>query len=126
MEINEITHIVIEEAIKVHKYTGPGLLERVYSEFPSYSLEKRGLRIQREVPIPVFFEEVKMDCGYRADIIVENKVLIEVKSVDSINDVFISQILTYLKFSKIRIGLLINFNVCFLRNGLKRLILTPH
>lgn len=123
MELNEITKKIIGCAIEVHKSLGPGLLESAYEECLSYELIKNGLKIQRQQPTPVVYKEIKLECGYRIDILVENSVVIELKAVDSINPVHEAQILTYMKFSNKSLGLLINFNVTVLKNGIKRYIL---
>lgn len=120
MEINQITEIIIGCAIEVHKRLGPGLLESAYEECLVFELQNKGLTIKRQNPVPVVYKEIKLDCGYRIDILVEDMVIIELKTVDAINPVHEAQILTYMKFSKKRIGLLINFNVTLLKNGLKR------
>jgi GxxExxY protein len=120
MEINEITEKIIGCAIEVHRKLGPGLLESAYEECLSFELEKAGLLIKRQQPTPVVYKDIKLDCGYRIDILVENAVLIELKVVDEFNPVHIAQILTYMKFSNKRIGLLINFNVTILKNGIRR------
>ena len=122
MEVNEITEKIIACAIKVHSNLGTGLLESAYKECLYYELIKAGLTVEKEKPLPLIYEEIKMDCGYRIDLLVENSVVVETKSVDAINDIFIAQVLTYLKLSKCRIGLLINFNVVRLKDGIKRLI----
>ena len=123
MEINEVTKKIIGCAIEVHKNLGPGLLESAYEECLIFELEKTGLKYKRQQPAPVIYKEIKLDCGYRIDILVENMVVIELKVVDEINPVHEAQILTYLKFSGKRIGLLINFNVTTLKDGLRRFIL---
>lgn len=120
MEINQITEKIIGCAIEVHKCLGPGLLESAYEECLVFELQNAGLTIKRQNPVPVIYKEIKLDCGYRIDILVEDMVIIELKTVDAINPVHEAQILTYMKFSKKRIGLLINFNVTLLKNGLKR------
>jgi GxxExxY protein len=120
MELNEITQKIIGCAIEVHKHLGPGLLESAYEECLSYELGKMGLNIKRQVATPVVYKETKLDCGYRIDILVENVVVIELKVVDAINPVHEAHILTYMKFSNRPIGLLINFNVTLLINGIKR------
>jgi GxxExxY protein len=120
MEINEITEKIIGCAIEVHKALGPGLLESAYEECLSFELKAKGLNIQRQKAVPVVYKEIKLDCGYRIDILVENAVVIELKTVDAFNPVHEAQILTYMKFSQKSIGLLINFNVTLLKNGLKR------
>jgi len=120
MEINRITEIIIGCAIEVHRILGPGLLESAYEECLIYKLKCAGLKAERQVAVPVVYKEIKMDCGYRIDILVENLVIIELKTVDSLNPVHEAQILTYMKFARKTIGLLINFNVTLLKSGLKR------
>lgn len=122
MYINKLTSIIIEKSIKVHKSLGPGLLESSYKECLFYELTKAGLFVEKEKPLPLIYEEVKLDCGYRVDLLIENKVVIEIKSVDLINEVYLAQVLTYLKLLNNKIGLLINFNVVLLKDGIKRLI----
>jgi GxxExxY protein len=122
MTENELSSIIIREAIDIHKALGPGLLEKVYTECLYYRLIKLGLMVEKEKPVPVFFEEVKMDCGYRADLIVEAKVIVETKSIDAIADIHIARTLTYLKFSNCKLGLIINFNVTVLKNGIRRVV----
>lgn len=119
---NELSNIVIGSAIEVHKHLGPGLLESAYQECLCYELISKGLNIQREVPMPIIYKEVKLDHGYRMDILVENKLVIELKSVEAINDVHIAQMLTYLKLGNYKLGLILNFNVAILKNGIKRII----
>jgi GxxExxY protein len=123
MELNEITQKVIGCAIEVHRYLGPGLLESAYEECLAYELEKTGLNIKRQQPTPVVYKEIKLEYGYRIDILVENLVVVELKVVDEINPVHEAQVLTYMKFSNKSIGLLINFNVTLLKNGIKRFII---
>jgi GxxExxY protein len=120
MELNEITQKIIGCAIQVHKSLGPGLLESAYEECLSYELIKSGLIIKRQLTTPVVYKEIKLECGYRIDILVENSVVIELKVVDEFNPVHEAQILTYMKFSNKSLGLLINFNVTILRNGIRR------
>ena len=120
MNINQITEKIIGCAIEVHKELGPGLLESAYEECLFYELQQAGLNAERQVPVPVIYKEIKLDCGYRQDILVEKKVVIELKTVDAIIPVHEAQILTYMKFAKKEIGLLINFNVTLLKNGIKR------
>ena len=120
MELNEITSTIIGCAIEVHRNLGPGLLESAYEECLAYELGRKGLMITRQQPTPVIYKEIKLECGYRIDILVENKVVIELKVVDAINPVHEAQILTYMKFAKKKLGLLINFNVTVLKNGIKR------
>ena len=113
---------IIGFAIKVHKELGPGLLESVYKECLVYELKKNGLSVEKEKPLPIIYDDVKLDCGYRLDIFVTNKVIIEVKSVKEMHDIYLAQLLTYLKLSDCKLGLLINFNVLLLKDGLKRVI----
>ena len=120
MEINQITEKIIGCSIEVHKCLGPGLLESAYEECLAFELQKAGLIIERQKPVPIIYKERKLDYGYRIDILVEDTVLIELKSVDAFNPVHEAQILTYMKFAGKKIGLLINFNVTMLRNGLRR------
>ncbi len=123
MEIeNSLATKIIGFAIKVHKELGPGLLESVYKECLAYELNKNGLFVEKEKPLPIIYDDVKLDCGYRLDILVANKVIIEVKSVKEMNDIYLAQLLTYLKLSDCKLGLLINFNVLLLKDGLKRVI----
>ncbi len=121
MLINEITSVIIEESIYIHRSIGPGLFESVYEELLFYRLVKRGLFVEKQKAVPVMFEEVKMDIGFRADLIVERKVLVEIKSLESLPKISEMQTLTYLRFTNISIGLLINFNVEKLKDGLKRI-----
>jgi len=120
MEINQITQKIIGCAIEVHKHLGPGLLESAYAECMIYELQSAGLRVESQKPVPVVYKERKLDYGYRMDILVEDLVLIELKSVDALNPVHEAQILTYMRFASKKVGLLINFNVTMLRNGLRR------
>ncbi len=120
MEINKITEKIIGCAIEVHKKLGPGLLESAYEECLSYELKSAGLSIQRQVPVPVVYKEIYLDYGYRIDILVENTVILELKSIEAFAPVHEAQILTYMKFAEKTIGLLINFNVLLLKDGIKR------
>ncbi|MCW0484980.1 GxxExxY protein [Gaoshiqia sediminis] len=122
MTENQISEIIIGCAIDVHKALGPGLLECVYQECLYYELGKKGLRVEKEKPLPVMYKEVKMDIGYRADLWVEDKVIVELKSVEALNPVHTAQTLTYLRLSDRKLGLLINFNVSRLTDGIKRLV----
>ena len=119
---DKIAEAIKNAAIHVHKSLGPGLLESAYEECLAYTLEKEGWNIKRQHPMPLIFEEVKMDIGYRLDIMVEEKVIIEIKSVDAINDAHVAQILTYLKLSGCKLGLLINFNSSKVMNGFRRIV----
>ena len=122
MTENEIANKVIGIAIDVHKALGPGLLESAYKECLHYKIVESGLFVEKEKPMPLIFEEVKLDCGYRIDLLVERKLVIELKSVDALNDIHLAQILTYLKLGDYKLGLLINFNVLLLKSGLKRVV----
>lgn len=122
MTEDELSNIVIGLAIKVHTALGPGLLESVYRECLYYEISKSGFRVEKEKSLPVIYEDVKLDCGFRIDILVEDKLLLELKSVVALNDVHLAQTLTYLKLGDYRLGLLINFNVYRLKDGLKRVV----
>ncbi len=122
MTENEISEKIIGCAIEVHKALGPGLLESAYLECLYYELQKAGLRTEKQKPLPLIYKEIKLDAGYRLDLIVENKVIIEVKSIETLNDIHTAQVLTYLKLSGCKLGLLMNFNVLRLIDGLKRLV----
>lgn len=119
---NELSGKLIATAIEVHKVLGPGLLESCYKECLYYKIGKAGLYVEKEKPIPLVFEEVKLECGYRIDLVIENKIVLEIKSVDSLNDVHLAQTLNYLKLGQYKLGLLINFNVLKLKEGIKRVI----
>ena len=123
MTEDELSNIVIGLAIKVHKNLGPGLLESSYKECLYYEIIKAGLKAEKEKPMPLIYDEVKLEIGYRLDVFVENKLVVEIKSVEALNDVHLAQILTYLKLSNSKLGLLINFNVKLLKEGIKRVIL---
>ena len=120
LNLEEIATTIIGCAIKVHRALGPGLLESAYKECLYYELLKAGLFVEKEKPMPLVYEEVKLDIGYRIDLLVEKKLVIEIKSKDALNDIDLAQTLTYLKIGDFRLGLLINFNVTLLKNGLKR------
>ncbi|GAB4151071.1 MAG: GxxExxY protein [Ignavibacteriales bacterium] len=122
MNENEIAKLILDCAFKIHKEVGPGLLESVYEELLSYELKNIGLSIHRQVGIPLVYESIKMEVGFRADIIVENKVIIELKSIEAVLDVHKKQLLTYLKLSGLKLGLLINFNVNLLKEGITRIV----
>jgi len=122
MHVNKVSGIVVDRAIHVHRELGPGLLESSYVECLYYELRKRELLVEKQKPLPLVYEEVKLEIGYRIDLLVEKKVVVEVKSVEALNDVHLAQILTYLKLSGCKIGLLINFNVKLLKHGIKRVI----
>jgi GxxExxY protein len=121
-EENFVSGQIIAAAIKVHKNLGPGLLESSYEACLFYELEQLGLKVRKQVPMPLVYESVQLDVGYRIDLLVEDKVVVEVKSVDALNDVHLAQVLTYLKLSKLKLGLLINFNVMQVVKGVKRVV----
>lgn len=121
MNENELATKIIGAAIKVHTALGPGLLERTYQECLFYEITKSGLVCEKEKPMPLIYEQVKLDCGYRIDLLVNNKVVIEIKSVEVLNDVHLAQTLTYLKLGNYKLGLLMNFNVTMLKQGIKRI-----
>ncbi len=122
MTENEISKIVFELGMKVHRTLGPGLLESSYEECLFYELSKSNLKVERQKILPVYYEGKLMETSYRTDIIVEDKLILELKAVESINDLHLAQLLTYLKLSNCKLGLLINFNVSLFKNGVKRVI----
>jgi len=121
MEFEKVTEKIIECAMAVHTALGPGLLENAYKECLFYKLQKAGLCVEKEKPLPLIFEGVNLDCGYRIDLLVENRIVIELKSVKKIEDIHLAQILTYMKLGKYKVGLLINFNVPSLKDGIRRM-----
>ena len=122
MKENEISAIVVDVCYRIHVKLGPGLLESVYEAILYYELTQRGLNIERQKPMPVIWNGVKLDIGFRADLIVENKVILDIKSVEQITEVHGKQVLTYLKITKMKLGLLINFNVPIIKLGIKRVV----
>ena len=120
MEENDLTGRIIGCGMRVHSALGPGLLESAYEECLFYELREEGFRVGRQIPVPLVYKEVKLDCAYRLDLIVENKVIIEVKAVESLNPIHSVQLLTYLKLTNCKLGLLLNFNVLHLKEGIKR------
>lgn len=122
MNENEISNKIIGIAIDIHQALGPGLLESAYKECLYYRLKKEGYYVEKEKPMPLVYQEVMLDCGYRIDILVERKVVIEIKSVESLNEVHFAQTLTYMKLGRYKLGLLINFNVFLLKDGIKRIV----
>ena len=122
MSENELSNKIIGLAIDVHSALGPGLLESAYKECLYYKINSFGLFVEKEKPMPLVFEEVKLDCGYRIDLLIENKLVVEIKSVEAISDIHLAQTLTYMKLGNYRLGLLINFNVLRLKDGIKRVI----
>jgi GxxExxY protein len=122
IHVNELASRVIGIAIGVHNALGPGLLESCYKECLYYKLSQHGLYVEKEKPMPLVFEEVKLECGYRIDLLVEGKLLLEIKSVEALNDIHLAQTLTYLKLGNYNLGLLFNFNVVKLKDGIRRVI----
>ena len=122
MSENEIAKIVFDLGLKIHKTLGPGLLESSYEECLFYEIKKQGLYVEKQKALPLVYEEVKLEIGYRVDLIVENKLIIEVKSVEALNDVHFAQLLTYLRLANCKLGMLINFNIFLFKNGVKRII----
>ena len=122
LSLNELSYKVIGLAIEVHGTFGPGLLEKAYQECLFYKINKAGFYVEKEKPMPLVYEEFYLDCGYRIDLLVENKLVIEVKSVEALNDIHLAQTLTYQKLGNFKLGLLINFNVLKLTDGVKRVI----
>jgi GxxExxY protein len=122
MTENELSNKIIGLAIEVHTVLGPGLLESAYKECLYYKMGKAGLYVEKEKPMPLIFDEVKLECGYRIDLLAEKKLVIEIKSVEALNDVHLAQTLTYMKLGNYKLGLLLNFNVVKLKEGIKRVV----
>jgi GxxExxY protein len=122
--LNRLTELIIGAAIEVHRNTGPGLMESVYEECLCYELSQLGLKFQRQVELPVSYKRIKLDCGFRMDMVVEDAIVLELKTVDQLLPIHSAQLLTYLKLSGKKVGLLINFNETVLKKGLKRLAST--
>ncbi len=122
MTEDELATKIIGTALEVHKALGPGLLENAYKEVLFYKLQKAGLKVEKEQKMPLIIDEIILESGYRIDLLVENKVVIELKSVEKLNKVHLAQILTYMKLGNFKLGLLINFNVVLLKQGIKRVI----
>lgn len=122
MTENELAAIVVDLCLKIHRRLGPGLLESVYEEVLCYELRKAGLGYSRQQKIAVVYEDIRMNLGFRADVIVESKLLLELKSVEAVNNVYMKTVLTYLKLTAIRLGLLINFNEGLIKDGIRRIL----
>jgi GxxExxY protein len=122
-EENKIASDIVNAAIHTHRELGPGLLESAYQAVLAHLLTKEGYRVEQEKPQPVYFEDEKLDVGYRLDLLINDKVIVELKAVEELNKVHMAQILTYLRLSKCRLGLLLNFNVELMKHGIKRVIL---
>ena len=123
MEINEISGIILDCSYRIHSKLGPGLLESVYEECLAYEFKRNNLKFQRQLGLPLVYDDIQLECGYRCDFLVEDKIVIELKAVDALNEVHMAQVLTYLKLTKCPLGLLINFNVATIKNGFKRVAL---
>jgi GxxExxY protein len=123
MEFNDISGRIIGCAIEVHKQLGPGMLESAYEECLVYELIEQGFQVSRQLPIPVIYKKIKLNCGYRLDLLVSNQIIVEIKAVDYITAVHSAQLLTYMRFAEIKTGLLINFNVTSLSRSIRRLVL---
>ena len=121
--VNETSGFVVDAAFQVHKTLGPGLLESVYEECLLYELANRGLDVRRQVQVPLIYKELQFDCGFRIDLLVSDEVVVEIKAVDAVLPVHLAQILTYLKITEKRVGLLINFNKTKIKNGIHRFVL---
>ncbi len=122
-ELNLLSQQVIGNALKVHRNLGPGLLESSYKECLFYELQKAGYFTEKEKALPLIYEEIKLDAGYRVDLLINSKLIVEINAIEALNHIHTAQVLTYLKLSGCRLGLLINFNVTLLKNGIKRLVL---
>lgn len=122
MNENQIAKIIFDLGLKIHRNLGPGLLESAYEECLFYEIRKLGLKVEKQKALPLIYEEVNLEVGYRIDLLVENKLIIEVKSVEALNDIHLAQVLTYLKLSGCKLGLLINFNINLFKNGVRRVI----
>jgi GxxExxY protein len=123
MDENALSNVIIGAAIEVHKQLGPGLLESAYEECLAFELNERNIPFERQKPIPVIYKNVRLDCGFRADLLVEHLVVVELKAVDALTAINDAQVLTYLKLTSCKLGLLLNFNVLRMRHGIKRLVL---
>jgi GxxExxY protein len=123
MDFEPLSKQIIGCALDVHKILGPGMLESAYEECLVYEMKQKSLKFERQKPIPVLYKEIKLDCGYRIDLLVENQIIVELKSLDLLSKIHTAQILTYMRFANIKTGLLINFNVTVLKNGIKRFVL---
>ena len=121
--INELTEQILKYAFKVHSALGPGLLESSYKECLFYELNKNGIYAEKEKPMPLYYEDIKMDIGYRLDLLIDNRVVVEIKCVEAFTDVHTAQLITYLKLSKCKVGLLLNFKTASLKKGIKRIMM---
>ena len=124
MELNELTEKILSAAYEVHSTLGPGLLESAYEACLRHELHQQGFYVEHQKPVPLFYKNVRLDCGYRLDLLVEDTVILELKTVDHLQDIHTAQMITYLKLSKKSTGLLLNFNTKSLKNGIKRVVYT--
>jgi len=122
MNINELSNKVIGAAIEVHKEIGPGLLESAYEECLCHELKLRNIKFERQKPLSVVYKDIKLDCGYRLDVVVENEIILELKSCERIEEIHKAQLLTYLKLSGVKLGFILNFNVPIMKNGIVRMV----
>ena len=122
MSVNETTALIVDAAFKIHQSLGPGLLESVYEEILAYELARRGLRVERQKPIPIVYEGLAFAEPFRADIVVNQSVLVELKSVESLQAIHTKQTLTYIRLAGLKVGLLINFNVPLIKDGIRRIV----
>jgi GxxExxY protein len=122
MQLNDLTHAIIGAAMKVHRTLGPGLLESAYEACLEYELTKLGLRVERQKPIPIIYDGVHLECGFRADLLVEGRVVVECKAKETLHPIDVAQVLSHLRLLQLHVGLLINFNVLVLKDGVKRVV----
>ena len=122
MTENELSHVVIGCAIKVHSALGPGLLESAYEACLHYELTQSGLRVEAQKPLPLVYQSVKLECGYRIDLLLEGKLIIEVKAMEALADIHFAQVLTYLRLSNLKLAMLLNFNVVHMKDGIRRVV----
>jgi GxxExxY protein len=122
MTENELSHLVVGCAMRVHSALGPGLLESAYEACLQFELIKSGLKVEAQKPLPLVYESVKLECGYRVDLLVEGKLIIEVKAVEALAEIHFAQVLTYLRLSNLRLALLLNFNVVHMKDGIRRIV----
>ena len=122
MTENELSRLVVGSALKVHSALGPGLLESAYEACLQYDLIKSGLQVEAQKPLPLIYQTVKLECGYRVDLLVESKLIIEVKSIEALAEIHFAQVLTYLRLSDLRLALLLNFNVVHMKDGIRRIV----
>jgi GxxExxY protein len=120
--LDEISHRIIGAAIEVHRHLGPGLLESAYQSCLTFELKQLGLKLEEQKPLPVVYKQVKLDCGYRLDMVVEDEIILEIKAIEKLLPIHEAQLLSYLRLAKKRVGLLMNFHVPVLKNGLKRIV----